>query len=512
MIKRGLVVVIIGLLLLTTSISCQNEAEIDKGDNQATTDENNEDGLSKDIEVIIDQEKKQPRLVFNREKDSMSFIYQVQWTSDEEIIFYYKTSTETKETNTFYNFNTSSNSLEKRFDIEEKIWGGDVVNGGKSLIYADYGYNELYNLNENGTIIKIAEKLSWHHISPDNTKIIINGILDGQDSDEELKSYLYDIDDNTLVERSDIPNMDSVFSYIVANWSPDSTHIVSQNGDNDNSLSIINVVENKIIDKIKIQDAIIPPSPAWSPDGNKLAFMVQSKGNQEYTFDDGFMYIYMTDKIGIYNVENQSVEFYNLGKKLTINNSIRWQDNSQGVIVQTIELDLVDAYLSTKPFEDEILPISFDYIDIDPNKDISTILRDDIRKYEFYQHNKYFAGLYNDSILVYIETIEDQYIINFLNIEDNSKAQINDNNGHLERIYNSEEGLYIVTMNGIFFIDNNLEHEQVVDFNSYLKDEVITVDGFLSPDFTRVAIQVECDPTSLQKDFIEIIKLPDKMR
>lgn len=507
MIKRGLVIAIVFSLLLTILISCRNEDQSSNANDQEDTVSNDHIN-KKGIEVIFDKEKSNIRIATSRNDASISSIYQVKWTNNEEIFFNYKIANEYNETNVFYSFDISNNILEERFDIEERIWDGHVANEGKSLIYSSDGFNGLYSLNDDGTIVKIATKQSWYSISPDNTKIIVNGIPDGQDSDKQFIRYLYSIDNNTVLELSDIPNIEYVFSSIAAKWSPDSTHIVSQNGDNENSLNIINVIENKIIEKIKIQDSIIPPFPMWSPDGKKLAFMVQSKGNREYTFDDGHMYVYMADKIGIYNVEDGSVEFYNLNGKLTTDNKIQWQNNSQGVIVQTIEQNLVNMYLSEETLDGEVLAISFDYIDVDSSKDISTILKDDIRKLGgFYEHNKYLAGLFNDKILVYTEIKDNQYIINFLNVKNGSLTQLSDNGGHLKKIYNSEAGIYAVTMNGIFFVDNSLNHELVVDFSPYLKEEVIGVDGFISPDFTKAVIQVECDPTSLQKDFIEIISI-----
>jgi len=386
MLKKILFTILLIVALSVTGCRGTEVEDISSGineDEDGNNQETNEEGTKENEELKgfkIDKTGKNTKIVFENNDYFRGPRYSVKWGNGDNFIFSSQYSNNDNISNIFYNFNIYKGSIDKLFNIDGEMWGaGEIVEEGNEIIYSHNGFDGLYSLKKDGIVNQITKAQSWFHFSPDGKRIVINGIpADGSD-DSEYKRYIYDVEKGLLEESSLIPNMDYVFSFIAARWSPDSIHISSQTGDKENRLTIINGAKNSLEKEIIIDDSLIS-FPIWSPDGKKLAFMVQTKDKGQYIIEGEELYFYMSDKIGIYDTEDNSVSYIDLDDQLTVNSPI-WNEDSKGIFLQTVSTKMADKIIDRSMEGQKKIEINFNYLDLYSRKTINIFKNEAIMDY-----------------------------------------------------------------------------------------------------------------------------------
>lgn len=478
-------------------------------ENKNTEDKKIEDGepgmLTQERPLVLNSDGRTRILVGDNNEKGL-FFYSSKWLDDNKYVFQHSV----KEHNTFYIFDTESNELEKTLDLLGEYWWIDVVDNGNGVIYSEDGFDGLYYY-DNKEPTKIMDRQSWYNISPDRKTMIVNGFPADSDG-TEYKRYIYDMKSKELKHTSLIPDMDYVFSYLAARWSPDSVHVSSQDYDKSHILKIINAVENKVKKEVSKEDAIIS-FPSWSPDGENLVFMVQSKGKEDYFLVGEDMGFYMSDIIGVYNIHNNSVEYINLGDNLTISN-ISWDINGKGFYFPTVTVEDAKKILNNKG-EDKIIEgyidvkYTLNYFALNKNKSQKILESDIFRYYNSILLRIQPLNIYNDDTLIYIFDNGEKNILKAYNTKTQEDVVLFEFDDwiSIQQAFIKDDVLVFAFDNGIAYVDKDLKLDIVIDFKKYIGHDLAFIYFSASPDFKKAILGVEYYPDSNEENFYEVLKL-----
>lgn len=512
MVKKFLLVI---LLILSLSVTgCRGtdvedtNSEVNEDKDEIVQDTNDDLEDMEELDGLrVDKSGENTRIIFDNKGNFRAPIYNVKWENGNNFVLFHRYFKDNDVRNQIYNFNTTNKTIDKLFEIEGELWGLlELVKGGSEVIYSHNGFDGLYSLNQDGAVNQITKAQGWYHFSPDKKRIIINGIAADGSEDSEYKRYIYNTEEGLLEESPLIPNMDYAFSGIAATWSPNSIHISSQTGDRQNKLTIINGVENMVEKEILIEDSIIS-FPNWSPDGSKLAFLVQSKDKGRYVLEGNELYFYMSNKVGIYDTTDKSVSYIDLVDELTFS-TIMWKKDSQGLFVETVSTKMADKLIDKTGEGSKTIEANFKFIDLNTNKVINIFKKD--ATYEYYNIPIIALPieLYDNNKLLYYTFKEDSYSIRVFDLEKNEDTEIFEDKYYYDgRWYQAEEGIIFVTNKGIFLINNSFKVTMIVDYDLYRENDVISIDASISPDHKKAIIGVEYQPDSGKKNFLEIVDL-----
>ncbi len=517
--KSGIILItFIIIALLMTSCGKKTEQPIDgenisqdntiDNDNENTEDKNidgDNNTLTQERPLVLNLDSRTRLLMGDNAEKGLMF-YSSKWLDNNKYIFQHSV----RRDNAFYIFDTESNKLEKTLDLTGEYWWIDVVGNGNGVIYSEDGFNGLYYY-DNKEPIKIMDRQSWYNISPDGKTMIVNGFPADSDG-TEYKRYIYDIKSKELKYTSLIPDMDYVFSYLAARWSPDSIHVSSQDTDKSHTLKIINAVENKVKKKITKDDAIIS-FPSWSPDGKNIVFLVQSKGKEDYFLVGEEMGFYMSDILGIYNIHNNSVEYVSLGDNLTISNII-WDVNGKGFYFPTVTIEDAKKILNKNGEDNAVegyidVKYTLNYFALNENK-FQKILDSNIFRY----YNSILLriqplNIYNDDTLIYSFDDGEKHILKAYDTKTQKDVVIyefDDWIGILQ-YYIKDDLLVLAFNNGVAYVDKELKLNIAFDFKKYTRDKPTYAYFSPSPDFKKAFVGIEYYPGSNEENFYEIIDL-----
>lgn len=426
-------------------------------------------------------------------------IRSIKWRNENIIRFNHVNETTKSISNMIYDFDIAKDSLKKMYDINGSIWGYNIVNDEKGIIYSKHGFNGLYYKEFNGKEVQITTKQNWYKISPNGNQIIISGVAK-ESTNENMKRYIYDIPKNKLTEVKDIPSMNYVFSDIAAKWSPNSVHIASQKKSNKNQINIINSSDKIIEKEIKINNDLISDSK-WSPGGNKLAFLIQSEEYEDYIIDDVERNYYMSDKVGIYDVNSKEIKVIDLKGRFTTK-QFMWSKNSQGIIIQSVKKDDVNQLVELDNKSNKDIEGKLQYIDIN-NEAIKEILKDKIFiKNGYPVHKIRPIELFENNLLIYADEDKGLKTIDIMDLGD--RKTVSNDIGFLYKYYKNDDNIYMISDRGIYIVDEKLTLKNIMNFNSYYKDDALNVEAQLSPDFKKVALNIEFKEHTSKNSYIEI--------
>ena len=475
--------------------------------------ENDEEDSSEIVEVddmTIKKMGDKIRITANGKSKYMSPFRHLKWLEDGEFIFSYSKNVEGKTINSFYNFNGENEEIEKLFQVDKELYDSTITYNNGLLYSNNYGFDGLYYLDPDGNTTQIAKKHGWYNISPDGKRVIINGLALDDEDDTQFKRYIFDIEKNSLIETDFIPDMDYVFSNIAATWSPSSIHISSQKGGKEDSLRVVNAIENIITKEITSPEDKIS-SVTWSPDGKKLGFLVQSKIYSKFIDSSDGEYIhYLSDKIGIYDIEKDTLIYKDLEYNLAVR-SIAWNKDGKGIFVITTPLDKIDKYLD-KTLDSKV-EYAIKHLKLDKNQ-ISNIFKGEavIRWEGDIRNIDSIPIMMKDDTLVYQELQYPDFfsIVKKYNIVTEKKEELFESKNYIQNSQTSisyDGNLILNTQEGIMLIDKELEGEVLFDFNSYLEEDVSFVRGSLSPDLNNVIVNVIYDWEIDKKNFMDIVNI-----
>ncbi|MBS4539073.1 hypothetical protein GOQ27_11410 [Clostridium sp. D2Q-11] len=497
-------------LILSLTLIDQDKGDISKGTDKQTKDISEEDRAHEDEKTgkgskgekdyssdsmdNIYLEKEGDSIYLKSSSNNINSITSLEWFDKETIAFNFTYQEKGESKNSIYEYKTSQNKVDIKFNIEGMIWEWKRVNKN-AIIYSNDGFNGLYYMNNNGDVEKISERQEWYHISPDGNKVIVNGIPAKSDKSENER-FIYNIDKKHLQKANYIPDIDYVFSYIAATWSPDSTHIVSQIPNVNNQINIIDI--NKGIEKeIKMDDTILT-SPIWSNDGEKLAFLIQSKDYEEYIFDSIETNYYLSDKIGIYDTKTKKIKVINFKKNLTTS-EIYWSEDNKGIIIQTAKIKDIQKNLisPTENIKGEV-----QYINIE-TEDNMIVLEDIVDLSEGYPSHKITPiELFENNMFMFRDGDKDIKSISIIDLD--TEKTINEDIGYLYDYSRQEENIFLISDEGIFTIDTDFKVNNIMNFKSYYGEDILNVEVRISPNHEKILLYAQYNEGSSNKPFIEV--------
>ncbi|WP_130806353.1 PD40 domain-containing protein [Senegalia massiliensis] len=460
-------------------------------ENEKTKDYKKENEENRDKKIYI--EKQGDKTYIKSKLESINPITDLSWTNNNSFSFNLTFEDENIK-NIIYKYDSEKQNLEKIFHIDGTIWEWKKVNE-EGIVYSNDGFDGLFYMKDKDKKIKISESQEWYNISPDGKKVIVNGIP-RKSNVENNERFIYYLENDKFKDANYIPDIDYVYSYIAASWSPDSIHIVSQIPGRDDIINIIDINEG-IEKELKFGNSKLT-LPTWSNDGKKLAFLIQSSKYDEYILNDLEMNYLLSDKIGIYDTETKEVKIINLEEKLTTSR-IYWPQESNSIIIETAKIKKLNNIISrsVKKIDGNVEHISI----LNENKD--TILEDQIDISEDYPVHKITPlKLFNNGIFLFMDIDKDVKNINIMDI--NKGEILSENIGYVYDISINKNDIYIVTDEGIFVFNENLKISNLLNFKENYGENILNVDANISPDYKKIALYVQYDMNSKDKTFIEI--------
>ncbi|MGO1367826.1 hypothetical protein [Senegalia sp. (in: firmicutes)] len=427
--------------------------------------------------------------------DTINPITSLSWLDKNTLRFNYTFEDENIE-NIIYDYSTKEEKIEAKFNIKGIIWEWAKANKD-GIIYSNDGFNGLFYMDNKEKETKISKKQEWYSISPDGKKVIVNGVPN--DKGDRNERFIYDLEKNKYELANYIPDIDYVYSYIAATWSPDSTHIVSQEPGNNSRINIIDA--NKGIEKkINIDNSILT-LPTWSEDGKKLTFLIQSNEYKDYVINDLEIQYFLSDKIGIYDVKTKKIKIIDLKDKLTTSR-VHWSRDNEKIIVETTK-----AENAQKLLEDDWTQIKakIEYINIKTKKR-KEVLDSGIDMTDDYPvHQITPIKLFSNNILLFMDSNKDIRSINITEID--KKDIITKEIGYLYSYSEYKDNIYMISDEGIYISDDNLKIKELINFQEEYGENTLNVDAKISPDYKKIVLYVQYDIDSNDKTFIEIKKI-----
>jgi len=465
-------------------ISKNNEEK----ENEKTKDYKEE---NKDEKIYI--EKQGDKTYIKSRLESINPITDLYWTNNNSFSFNFTFEDENIK-NIIYKYNSKNENLEKTFHIDGTIWELKRASE-EGIVYSNDGFDGLFYMKGKDKKIKISESQQWYNVSPDGKKVIVNG-TPRESNLESNERFIYYLENDKFKVADYIPDIDYVYSYIAASWSPDSIHIVSQVPGRDDIINIIDINEG-IEKELTFGDSKLT-LPTWSHDGKKLAFLIQSSKYDEYILNDLEMNYLLSDKIGIYDTETKEVKIINLEAKLTTSR-IYWAQESDSIIVETAKIKKLNNIInrSVKKIQGNVEHISI------LNEKKHTILEDQIDISEDYPVHKITPlKLFDSGIFLFMDIDKDVKNINIMDI--NKGKILSKNIGYVYDISINRNDIYIITDEGIFIANENLKISNLINFKENYGENILNVDANISPDYKKIALYVQYDMNSRDKTFIEI--------
>lgn len=463
--------------------------EGEKEDNEQEIDEEQQKDNGNDKIYI---EKNDDSIYLKSNLDSINPITALSWIDNSTLRFNLTFEDQNVE-NIIYDFNIKQQKMEPKFHISGILWEWEKANKD-GIIYSNDGFNGLFYMDNNENKIKISETQEWYNISPDGKKVIVNGIPIGSGNKKER--FIYDLEKDKYKTADYIPEIDYVYSYIAATWSPNSTHIVSQKPGNNNTINIIDI--NKGIEKsININDNILT-LPTWSEDGKKLAFLIQSDKYNEYIINDLEMNYFLSDKIGIYDTQTKKVKTINLKEKVTTS-GIYWSKDNKSIIIETAKAQNIEKLLKDNWAQ---IKSEIEYIDIQSKKR-KVVLESGIDISEDYPVHKITPiKLFSNGIFLFMDSDKNVKSINIMEIEKNEI--ITKEIGYLYSYSEGKNNIYMISDEGVYIADEKLKIKELINFKEDYGENTLNVDAKISPDHKKIALYVQYDIDSSNNTFIEI--------
>ncbi|WP_160196407.1 TolB family protein [Senegalia massiliensis] len=469
----------------------ENSRNNEEKENKKTKDSKKENEENKDEKIYI--EKQGDKTYIKSKLESINPITDLSWTNNNSFSFNLTFEDENIK-NIIYKYNAEDQKLEETFHIDGVIWEWKRANE-EGIVYSNDGFDGLFYMKDKDKKKKISESQEWYNVSPDGKKIIVNGIPRNSNL-ESNERFIYYLENDKFKDANYIPDIDYVYSYLAASWSPDSIHIVSQIPGRDDIINVIDI--NKGIEKeLKFGDSKLT-LPTWSHDGKKLAFLIQSSKYDEYILNDLEMNYLLSDKIGIYNTDTKKLKVVDLEGKLTTSR-IYWTQESGSIIIETAEIKELNDIINrnVKKIDGNVEHISI------LNEKKHTVLKDQIDISEDYPVHKITPlKLLENGLFLFMDIDKDVKNINIMDI--NKGKILSENIGYVYDISFNNNDIYIVTDEGIFVVDENLNISNLVNFKENYGENILNVDAKISPDYKKVSLYVQYDMNSEDKTFIEI--------
>ncbi len=243
----------------------------------------------------------------------------------------------------FYRFNPRLNRPELCSDVPGNIDGGTVTNHGAGVLYREmvagnYLEGNLYHQVQGRPLRKILKRCNWYVISPDRRQVIAGGIPFADRTQSGRKVYLYNLERRTLSEIAGVvgPEDWEELLSLTCSWSSNSRYVY---------------LEDKVFDSEPLR--LLKAFPAdgarrsmfsWSPDGKQLAFAVQSPANAAYSLSEEHRDLFLSDRLGIYNLNDQSLRSLTFPASLI--GGFVWGQDGKRIAAVAVPLEAAAAYVN----------------------------------------------------------------------------------------------------------------------------------------------------------------------
>lgn len=223
------------------------------------------------------------------------------------------------------------------------------------LLIQTYAFESIESVNEKGEVGVIAGKFGWSAQSPDGRFLAVQS---GFNSD--VKTTIYDLVRGTSVDCPFVPKMDYVFSPLALTFSPDSRYFFSMPKVWGDRINIFESVTGKLVDSVVVKGATLS-SPRWSPDGQRLNYLIQMKEEALYSVETTNLARLFGSRLGIYDLVSKdetqimisderlafSAGFSQSGdavflKTVSKESSLQWVKDGETPGSQPVNLDIYD--------------------------------------------------------------------------------------------------------------------------------------------------------------------------
>ncbi len=470
------------LVVILGITGCETKTEPIQQDKPAVQE--NEEGASEEIdEITIEEIDKGIRLSL-KEKWKRPITYFTTWENDDVVTFLYEHFKGDLQKNELFRLDLKNKKLDKLLEVEGDLWNGAFDPVSEKFVYS-IGLEELYVKDLHDESRKIMDNVNWYNMSPDHQYIVLSA---------NSKQYLYHVKTDHLIETELIPEMDYIFSNLVADWNIDSIHISSIPNGQGSLLNVIDARENKLAAGIDLKDAIIS-YPKWSPDGKHLAFLVQSPEYSEYIFEQPELYFLMSDKIGILNIETHATEYISLDEQLIVK-SLQWKSDSKGLFFETASIDSCKKIMDSE-LENKEISVTVQYMEI--GKDIKAVL-DFVKKIQYTDvYSSVFPlDLINDDF-IYSGYFDDKEYLMKRNIENEKIDVLYEEIGYIDSWCSLENLILFSTSSGVYHIDQSFNVDLIYDTSEYTDIPLI------SPNCNQLMITHESE----DENYLEFITLDE---
>jgi hypothetical protein len=269
---------------------------------------------------------------------------------------YYQSETRTR----FFRFLPERSQPEQLFEVAANVESGAVLAGGTALVYRESPQNvdpdgNLWYQAKGKPGRILLQHCNFYSVSPDRTRVIAGGALPDAKT-QTRKLYLISAESGALTELAQArapQNWDELTAF-ECHWSALSGHVAMDR-------QVFAIPSGQLLTELSVPNARISMA-AWSPDGARLAFAIQSGRYQRYTAAMENHELYLSDQLGIYNPRDGAIQIIPLDGGLI--SQFQWERGGIRLIAATVPLATAEAYIQAAQSADSV--DHYDLVLIDP--------------------------------------------------------------------------------------------------------------------------------------------------
>jgi len=221
------------------------------------------------------------------------------------------------------------------------------------LLIQIYAFESIESVDVKGEVKTIAGQHGWSVHSPDGRFLAVQSGMDN-----EVKTTVFDLVERTSVDCPLVPKMDYVFSPLALTFSPDSRYFFSMPKVWGDQINIFESVTGKLVDSINVRGGTLS-SPRWSPDGQRLSYLIQMKEEALYSVETTNLARLFGSHFGIFDLASKektqtmipeeklvfSVAFSQSGeavflKTVSKESCLQWVKDGETPSLQPVDLDI----------------------------------------------------------------------------------------------------------------------------------------------------------------------------
>ncbi len=260
----------------------------------------------------------------------------------------------------FFRYLAGRSRPEQLFEVAANVESGAVLAGGTALIYQESPQNgdpdgSLWYQAKGAPGRILLKRCNFYRVSPDRTRVIAGGAPpNGKTQTRRL--YLILAETGALIELGQArapQNWDELMAF-ECHWSPQSGHVALNH-------QVFAIPSGRLLIELSVPDARISMT-AWSPDGARLAFAIQSSRYQRYTVAMENRELYLSDRLGIYNPGDGAIQTIALDEGLI--SRFQWERSGLRLIAAAVPLATAETYIQATQSADAA--DRYDLVLIDP--------------------------------------------------------------------------------------------------------------------------------------------------